>query len=181
MSQLKDYTVVGMESAEKPRTLALGKREGTKVLLTASPANSAFIDAEWINRLYAGRKTEREVLTLAFETIARAHGATVDRRDRPAVPGYDGQGIDLRIALKGVGANVSFSNLHGGYRALISWYNDYEPGNRTTRDFSGAFRAAVRSYSSGTGHKATTIADNWHRLAMALDGGLLVAAAGEAF
>lgn len=178
MSPLKDYTVIGMEGATTPRTLALGKREGTTVLLTASPANSALIDAEWINRLYAGRKAEREVLALAFETIAKAHGARVQRRDRDGVPGYGGQGIDLRIALNDVGANVSFSNLHGGYHALISWYNE---GPGRARDFSGAFRAAVRSFSSGTGHKATTFSDDWHGLAMALDSGLRVAAAGEAF
>lgn len=143
------------------------------------------IDRDWINGLNAGRKADRQLLTMALETIARAHGAVIERRDEKPVPGYSGASIYLRMTIGGVGVQTSISNLHGGYQGLASWFNDYSDGHRGARDFSGRFAVAVgdgTSISSGRRHhKATSCGPDWYSLAKAIDAGLMLAARGDAF
>ena len=73
----------------------------------------------------ASRKKDREQIARNFITIAERCGATVERRDFPRKPGWYGAEIYLTFKLNGVAARLSISNLHGGERGLISWYNNY--------------------------------------------------------
>lgn len=173
--------IVGMDMASTPDKSVFAVRKGTRCLLSAGAGTEAIIDAEWINALNASRKADREALALAFETIARAHGATVVRREEKPCAGYSGAGIYLNFTLGGVGVQTSISNLHGGFHGLASWFNDYSDGHRGARDFSGTFNAAVGEYSGRPHHKATSCGRDWLALAKYLDAGLRVAARGEAF
>lgn len=156
-------------------------RQGTRVVLGVGSGGPAVIDRDWINGLNAGRKPEREILALALETIAKVHGAKVERREEAPNPGFRGHSVGLRIALNGVGAMVNVDNLHGGACALIHWHNDYGEGRRECRDLNSHFAVAVRASSGRSPHKATTCCDDWYALALCLDAGLLLAARGEAF
>jgi hypothetical protein len=181
MSRHEKPTVIGIDLAKGADRGAVAIRLGTRMILSAGNGQPAVIDRAWINGLFAGRQGEREVLALVFETIALAHGATVVRKVDGRHPGWHSGSIDLRIERNGVGANVGFSNLHGGYHSLISWYNEHGPGPWHTRNFSGPFCGAVREYSGRPHHKATTCSADWYGLAMALDAGLCLANRGEAF
>lgn len=169
--------IFGIDTARGDDWGAIAIRAGTVVVLAAAAGAPAQINRDWINGLYAGRKAEREVLAMAFETIAKAHGATVERRTEGRNPGFHSGSISLRIALNGVGANVDFNSLHGGGCALIHWFNtEYPP-----RDLTQHFASAVRAGSNRSSHKATSFCPDWYGLAMALDAGLISAARGEAF
>jgi hypothetical protein len=124
------------------------------------------------------RKHDRTLIADHLTELAIAHGATVERQHKEPVRGYCGQGIDMRFACKGVGAMVDISDLHGGEWALISWFNDTHP----SRNFTSAFSLAVRDGGNGRPHhKATSHPRDWSSLANMLDGGLRIAARGEAF
>lgn len=126
----------------------------------------------------ASRKSDRELLALALELIARRHGAEVQRRDTPRNPGYSGAGIDLEFKLDGVGAMLAIDNLHGGEYALISWFNTRYP----VRHFTTRFCVAVgENLITRPHHKATSCPPDWYSLAMALDAGLMLAACDGAF
>lgn len=130
------------------------------------------------NSLRASRKADRQMIADALTNIATGHGATVERQHRDGSPGYCGQGIGLRIACKGVGAMVDIDDLHGGEWVLIHWYGT----EHRARNFTSAFQAAVQSGGHGRPHhKATSHPRNWYSLAMMIDGGLRLAARGEAF
>jgi hypothetical protein len=179
----KSPLIVGVDPAGPGGDMSaavLYRREGTKMVLMAGAGQAVKIDPDWINGLSAGRAADREQLCLALWTIASAHGATISRRDDGRNPGWRGPEISLRIALNGVGALVDISDLHGGDHGLIHWHNDYSE-SRDTRNFAGAFKAAVSSFGSGSPHKATTSSDSWQGLAKALDAGLCLASRGEAF
>ena len=129
----------------------------------------------------ASRKKDREQIARNFIAIAERCGATFERYDYPRSTGRRGASIDLTFRLNGVGARLAISNLHGGDRGLISWYNDYlERG--ATRYFSPAFNTATDAMRDATQrhHKATSTGP-WARLEMTLLGGLSHAAAGTAF
>lgn len=131
-----------------------------------------------INDLNASRKGDREALAFELVAIAQKHGATVERRDEPAHKGYSSATICLRISCKGVGAMIDIDNLHGGKISLISWYNiEYPPRDFTPRFCRGVLDVGFKY----TFHKATSFPGDWYSLAMALDGGLMLAARGEAF
>lgn len=136
------------------------------------------INAPGLNTLNAARKAEREVLADTLTMIATKHGASVERKHSSATRGYCGQSIDLRIACKGVGAMIDINDLHGGEWVLIHWFNaDYEG-----HEFTSRFGTVVGSGGNGRPHhKATSHPRDWYSLAMMLDGGLQLAARGEAF
>ncbi len=129
----------------------------------------------------ASRKKDREQIARNFIAIGERCGATVERRDFPRSAGYSGAGIDLAFKLNGVAAQMSISDLHGGERGLISWYNDYHE-REGTRSFSGVFNCAVGDHSqwNRAHHKATSSGD-WAKLKECLNAGLYHAAAGTAF
>lgn len=127
--------------------------------------------------LDAGRKADREKIARILIDLAKRHGAQVERRDESPNLGYHGAGIHLVFAVGGVGASLSVDNLHGGGTSLISWFNtDYPP-----RDFSALFGICVGSPPGNRHHKATSLPRDWYSLAMFLEGGLLLAARGDAF
>lgn len=180
MSQRK----FGLDLASGPDWGVLTTYPNCKVVLGAAIGGPAIIDRDWINGHDASRKTDREVLALALETIATAHGAKVVRQEKTRNPGWRGAGIDLRITLNGVGALIDVSNIHGGRYALIHWHNDYElgrPSGLICRDFTSGFASAVRAFGGRSSHKATTGGSDWFTLATALDAGLCLAVRGEAF
>jgi hypothetical protein len=169
----------GMDLAAGPNAdqSAVVVRQGMKLLMMVTD-ESCEIDRDWIDALNAARKADREQIAMALKTIASARGASVELQHREGSRGYCGQGIDLRIACKGVGAHIGISDLHGGEWVLISWFNDTHP----SRDFTTAFQVAVRSGGNNRPHhKATSHPRDWYSLAMMLDAGLSLAARGEAF
>lgn len=130
------------------------------------------------NSLRASRQHDRTLIADHLTELATVHGASVERTHSNGTPGYCGQGIDLRIECKGVGAMVDISDLHGGEWVLISWYGTEHRG----RNFTSAFSLAVRDGGNGRPHhKATSHPRDWSSLAKMLDGGLMLAARGEAF
>lgn len=136
------------------------------------------------NELRASRKADREKIADALAFIAEKRGATVtERREGPAVPGFNGQSIDLRFACNGVGAMVDIDDLHGGEWALIHWFNVHGPDEPwTVRHFSARFQRHCGDHmQSRPHHKATSHPRDWYSLAMMLDAGLMLAARGEAF
>src|SRR6185312_12121045 len=101
-------------------------------------------DREAFNALNASRKADRIRLANLLIGLGEYYGATIERRDQPANPGWRGQSIELMFKLNGVGATVTISNLHGGDHAIISWYNDYSGDiGRKCHDFTGLFNIAV--------------------------------------
>lgn len=136
------------------------------------------ITPESLNNAQASRKNDRVFLALALTQVATRHGASVERREEQATRGYCGQGIHLQFACKGVGAMIDINDLHGGNRALISWFGtDHKALNFTSR-----FDTMVGGGNTGRAHhKATSCPSDWYSLAMMLDAGLLLAARGEAF
>lgn len=179
MSQRDKPIFVGVDLASGPdvQVMSIVSRAGMRVMMTAG-GGSLDIDAFWINGQNANRKPEREVLVMAFTMLAEARGATVERKESEATPGFSGKGIDLRISLNGVGAMVDIDNIHGGMFALIHWHNS----ECRARTFSPRFCVAVGSPNGDRRHhKATSFPADWFSLAMFLDGGLLLAARGEAF
>lgn len=186
-TEIRSYgkpVLIGVDMAPAGDVSAIAVRTGSHVVMSVAKDAEAAIDAEWINGLNASRKADREALALAFETIARAHGAKVERREEKPCAGYSGAGIYLNFSLNGVGVQTSISNLHGGFHGLASWFNDYasrSPASRGALDFSSAFNVAVGEYSGRPHHKATSCGRDWLALAKYLDGGLRVAARGEAF
>jgi len=131
-----------------------------------------------LNQCNASRKGDREVLAGVLVRIAEKQGAEVERRDTPRNPGYSGAGIDLKFELGGVGAILSIDDLHGGDHALISWFNTQYP----SRNFTTRFCVCVGDRGQfKPHHKATSCPADWFSLAMFLEGGLMLAARGEAF
>ena len=127
----------------------------------------------WINPLKASRKLDRELLASALLALAERQGAEVERRDTPRNPGYSGAGIDLKFELGGVGARASIVD-----HALISWFNTQYP----SRNFTTRFCVCVGDLGQfKPHHKATSCPADWFSLAMFLEGGLMLAARGEAF
>ncbi len=132
----------------------------------------------------ASRKKDREAIAALMIATATDLGATVERRDLPRNPGYRGQSITLDFALNGVGAMLSINDLHGGDRALISWYNAREcsppeegfPFGRSppVRDFSPTFNARVGSFQPRPHHKVTS-SGSWQWLQVCLDTGFRLA------
>lgn len=136
------------------------------------------IDRDKFNALQASRKADREAIARELIAIGEKHGATIKRRDDPPNPGYCGASIVLEFGLAGVGAMVDIDNLFGGSRSLISWYNSQHPA----RNFADRFNFCVgEPKSARPHHKATSCPADWYSLAMFLDGGLCLAARGEAF
>lgn len=128
----------------------------------------------------ASRKKDREQIARNFIAIAERCGATVERHDFPRSLGWRGASIDLTFRLNGVGAQLSVSDLHGGERGLISWYNEYlERG--ATRYFTPAFNASVGDLGQFRPHHKATSGGSWSRLEMLLLGGLSHAAEKTAF
>lgn len=140
-------------------------------------------DQEALDSLNASRKADRIRLANLLQRLGEYYGATVERRDKEANPGWRGQSIDLTFSLNGVGAMVSISNLHGGDHAIISWYNDYSGDvGRKCRDFTSTFNGAVGDLGHGRPHhKATTCPNSWSALAARLSAGLSTAVNGQAF
>ncbi|MFL6707975.1 MAG: hypothetical protein ACJ8HI_07190 [Massilia sp.] len=171
------FTGVDLAAGPNADQSAVAVRQGTKLLMMVTD-EGCDIDRDWIDGLCASRKADREQLAMAFRTIGSARGATVEQQHRNGTPGYCGHGIHLRFACKGVGAMVDISDLHGGEWVLIHWYNDTHPA----RDFTTRFNVAVSSGGNGRPHhKATSHPRDWSSLANMLDGGLRIAARGEAF
>jgi hypothetical protein len=136
------------------------------------------INRDEFNALNASRKAERERIAAQLIEIAAKHGASVEKIHSEATRGYCGQGIDLRFACKGVGAMVDVDDLHGGSWVLISWFNDTHPA----RNFTARFCTVVGDHGqTRRHHKSTSHPRDWYSLAMMLDGGLMLAARGEAF
>lgn len=125
----------------------------------------------------------REAIAASLLSVADKFGATVERRDRPALSGYNGAEIILTIRLNGVGALIGVSDLHerhGFNGALISWHNDYQHHSGAWH-FTKGFNCAVGEFGSARPHhKATTMAA-WDILAARLQAGLRHAAQGTAF
>jgi hypothetical protein len=137
-----------------------------------------YLGRESFDALKAGQKRGREMLANALTDIATKHGASVERKHSSATRGYCGQSIDLRIACKGVGAMIDINDLHGGEWVLIHWFNADHEGHK----FTSRFGTVVGSGGNGRPHhKATSHPRDWYSLAMMLDGGLQLAARGEAF
>lgn len=133
--------------------------------------------AEALNLLTASRRADREKLAEVLTGMALRHGASVERRDRPANR-ICGQSIRLSFECNNVGAMVGIDDVHGGAWALVHWYNDGSP----VRNFTTAFNLAVKSGgNSWPHHKVTSHPRDWYSLAKLLDAGLLLAARGEAF
>lgn len=171
-------TFIGVDLATGPDVgaVAIASRKGTHVVMVTGENPS--IDRLWISGLNANRKPDRETLAMAFTMIAENRGATVERRDEAANPGYSGQGIALRISCMGVGAMVDIDNIHGGVYALVHWHNSECRG----RTFTTRFCNCVGADNAGRAHhKATSFPSDWYSLAMFLDAGLMLAARGEAF
>lgn len=126
----------------------------------------------------ASRKADREAIAASLIVIAAKYGATATRRDAPRHIGWSGASIVLNFTLNGVGAMTNIDDLHGGYDALIRWYNDDYPA----RDFSPVFNCAVGdlNHYRKPHHKATS-SGSWARLTEYLEGGLELAANGRAF
>lgn len=139
--------------------------------------SAAAIDPGHLDALNASRRSDRETIAATLTAIGERHGASIERRDDPGNPGYHGQSIALHFALNGVGAMIDVDNLHGGAHALIHWYNSERP----VRDFSPRFNRCVGEPPRRPHHKATSCPADWYSLAMFLDGGLMLAARGEAF
>jgi len=140
-------------------------------------------DREAFNALNASRKADRIRLANLLIGLGEYYGATIERRDQPANPGWRGQSIELMFKLNGVGATVTISNLHGGDHAIISWYNDYSGDiGRKCHDFTGLFNIAVGDRGSmRPHHKATSCPPDWFGLATSLSAGLSTARNGQAF
>lgn len=135
------------------------------------------IDRETLNAQSASRKADRQYIAAALLLLADKHGAEVERINTPRNPGYSGAGIDLKFELGGVGARASIDDLHGGSHALISWFNTQYPA----RNFTTRFCVCVGEHGrSRPHHKATSCPADWFSLAMFLEGGLMLAARGEA-
>lgn len=140
------------------------------------------IDRNKLNACNASRKMERIAIADTLEAIALEQGATVtERRNEPALKGFSGQGIALRIECKGVGCMIDIDNLHGGNRALISWFNAPRELGESVRNFSRRFVRCIGDVAGRPHHKATSHPANWYSLAMMLEAGLMLAARGEAF
>lgn len=170
---------MGVDPASGPdvQVMSIVSRAGMRVMMTAG-GGSLDIDAFWINGQNANRKPEREVLAMAFTMLAEVRGATVERKESEATPGFSGKGIDLRISLNGVGAMIDIDNIHGGMFALIHWHNS----ECRARTFSPRFCVATGGREPyRMHHKATSFPADWFSLAMYLDGGLHLAAKLEAF
>lgn len=134
-------------------------------------------DPETLNAKNASRKADRQYIAAALLLLADKHGAEVERINTPRNPGYSGAGIDLKFELGGVGARVSIDDLHGGDHAIISWFNTHYPA----RNFTTRFCVCVGEHGrSRPHHKATSCPADWFSLAMFLEGGLMLAARGEA-
>lgn len=130
------------------------------------------------NRLDAGHRFDRRRIADYLLHIGAMRGALVEQRDEPAVKGFGGASIRLNFSSNGVGAMLGLDNLHGGKYALISWYNTQYPA----RLFTTRFCVCAGALPVGRPHhKATTHPSDWYSLAIFLDGGLLLAARGEAF
>lgn len=167
----------GVDLATRSDMHVTAMRAGTVVVAECSPDRLA-IDRHWINDLTASRKGSREILAELFTMIGYRHGAEIERIDSLATPGYSGRSINLRFNLNGVGAMVNIDDLHGGEHALISWHNTKHPA----RDFTTRFCVCVGEHGNlRPHHKATSQPADWYSLAMMLDGGLMLAARGEAF
>lgn len=165
----KGLCFVGADFSTGPDKSAIAVCQGAQVVLTAGDTVS--VDRDWLNGWSAKRKHEREVLALIFETIATNRGAAV-------AVNRDGKAIDMQISLNGVGVMLNIDDIHGGDYALLHWYN----AERGARNFTTRFCVVVGSSSSAKPHhKATSFPADWYSLAMHLDGGLLLAARGEAF
>lgn len=172
----KGLSFIGLDFANGPDKLALAVCQGAHVVLTAG--ETVTVDRAWLNDWSAKRKHGREVLALIFEVIATNRGATVEKIEGAANPGFHGQSIDLRISCNGVGVMLDIDNIHGGDTALLHWHNIEYPA----RNFTSRFCAVVGSSSSAKPHhKATSFPADWYSLAMQLDGGLMLAARGAAF
>lgn len=139
--------------------------------------------ADVLNPLSASRKADRETLADILTMIATKHGASVERQHREQpTRGYYDPSIHLDFACKGVGAMVDISGLHGGAWVLIHWFNASPGWQASNRGFTSAFLLAVKSGGNGRPHrKATSHPRDWSSLAKMLDGGLMIAARGEAF
>lgn len=136
------------------------------------------ISRNQLNACNASRKTERTRIADTLEFIAKERGASVERREEPAITGYSGQGIVMHFTCNGVGAMIDVDDLHGGQWALISWFNTDHPA----RLFSARFqRHCGDKGQTRLHHKATSQPADWYSLAMMLDAGLMLAARGEAF
>ena len=125
------------------------------------------------------RKADRESVARQFLDVAAKFGATVERRDEDASPGYSGAVISLSFTLNGVGAQVTISDLHerhGWPGGLISWFNTEFPA----RLFASGFCAAIGDNKGYPHHKATS-SDRWDILAARMQAGLRHAAKGTAF
>ena len=142
----------------------------------------------------ASTKAGRAAIVKQFLDVATKFGATVERRDESAHPGYSGAGTYLNFTLNGVGASVGVSDLHerhGQEGGLISWFNHQPPGEWSKRFarlghgvhyFTPGFNAAVGEHgkSARPHHKATSCG-SWDMLAARLQAGLRHAANGTAF
>lgn len=169
---------VGVDMAKERDKGAAIIRQGACVVASMQTDASPEIDRGWINGLNAARKDNREALAMVLRMLAEIRGASVELQHSEANPGYCGQGIDLRIACKGVGAMVDIDDLHGGEWVLIHWFGTEHKG----RNFTSRFGTVVGSGGNGRPHhKATSHPRDWYSLAMMLDGGLQLAARGEAF
>jgi hypothetical protein len=170
------FVGVDMASGPDQSAMALATRKGSHVVLITGATPT--LERDWINGLDAGRKADREALAMALTMLAHNRGAKVEQKASSPNPGYCGAGLDLLFELNGVGAMVDIDNLHGGRHALVSWYNS----ERGARNFTTRFCGMVGSTSAGRPHhKATSCPQDWYSLAMWLDGGLLLAARGDAF
>ena len=127
----------------------------------------------------ARTKAGRAAIVASLLAVADKFGATVERRDEPAMRGY-GAETSLMIRLNGVGALIGVSDLHerhGFNGALISWHNTQYP----VRYFSKGFNCAVGDSGSARPHHKATSSAEWDVLAARLQAGLRHAANNTAF
>lgn len=127
----------------------------------------------------ASRKKDRETIASWFIDAATRHGASIERTEEPANPGYSGASIKLCFTLNGVGVRVSIDNLHGPSAGIALWYKDWR--REKSGKFTPEFNVAVGDLSQYQPHHKATSFGDWATLALYVDRGLRLASLNQAF
>jgi hypothetical protein len=141
-------------------------------------------DQEALDNLNASRKADRIRLANLLQRLGEYYGATVERRDKEANPGWRGQSIDLTFSLNGVGAKSRLAictvEIMQSFHGITTI--------RATLAASAAISLAPSmspwaiSRHGRPHHKATSCPRNsWFGLASRLSAGLSTALNGQAF
>jgi hypothetical protein len=138
-----------------------------------------YLGRESFDALKAGQKRGREMLANALTDIATKHGASVERQHGKRNPWLLRAEHRSSVSCARASAPWSISTI---FTAANGCSSIGSTTSHPARNFTSRFGSEVGSGGNGRPHhKATSHPRDWYSLAMMLDGGLLLAARGEAF